>query len=49
MEPCDLSAVEARALIGAKQLSASELLESCITRIGAVDHAVNAIDRKSVV
>ncbi|MGL4285297.1 MAG: amidase, partial [Phreatobacter sp.] len=43
MEPCDLSAVEARALIGAKQLSASELLESCITRIGAVDHAVNAM------
>ena len=27
MEPCDLSAVEARALIGAKKLSAVELLE----------------------
>ncbi|MBN8940166.1 MAG: amidase [Rhizobiales bacterium] len=43
MEPCDLSAVEARALIGAKQLSATELLDSCITRIEAVDHAVNAM------
>ena len=42
-EPCDLSAVEARALIGGKKLSASELLESCIARIEAVDHAVNAM------
>ena len=42
-EPCDLTAVEARALIGRKQLSSSELLESCIARIEAVDHAVNAI------
>ncbi|UPG71045.1 amidase family protein [Roseomonas gilardii subsp. gilardii] len=42
-EPCDLSAVEARALIGAKKLSATELLESCIARIEAVDHAVNAM------
>lgn len=42
-EPCDLSAVEARALIGAKSLSASELLESCIRRIDAVDPAVNAM------
>ena len=42
-EPCDLSAVEARALIGEKKLSATELLESCIARIEAVDHAVNAI------
>jgi amidase len=41
--PCDLSAVEARALIGAKKLSASELLESCIARIDAVDPAVNAM------
>src|SRR3984885_4469002 len=43
MEPCDLTAVEARRLIGTKQLSALELLESCIARIEAVDHAVNAI------
>jgi Asp-tRNA(Asn)/Glu-tRNA(Gln) amidotransferase A subunit family amidase len=42
-EPCDLSAVEARALIGAKRLSASELLDSCIRRIEAVDPAVNAM------
>jgi Asp-tRNA(Asn)/Glu-tRNA(Gln) amidotransferase A subunit family amidase len=43
MEPCDLTAVAARRLIGVKQLSSSELLESCITRIETVDHAVNAM------
>src|SRR4051795_6480597 len=43
MEPCDLTAVEARRLIGAKRLSSAELLESCIGRIEAVDHAVNAM------
>ena len=42
-EPCDLTAVEARRLIGAKRLAPSELLASCIERIEAVDHAVNAI------
>jgi Asp-tRNA(Asn)/Glu-tRNA(Gln) amidotransferase A subunit family amidase len=42
-EPCDLTAVEARRLIGLKSLSASDLLESCIARIEAVDHAVNAM------
>ena len=42
-EPCDLSATEARRLIGAKQLAPSELVESCIGRIEAVDHAVNAM------
>ena len=42
-EPCDLTAVEARALIGAKKLAATELLESCIARIEAVDHAINAV------
>ena len=42
-EPCDLPAVEARTLIGRKQLSPVELLESCIARIEAVDHAVNAM------
>lgn len=42
-EPCDLTAVEARRLIGAKRLAPSELLASCIARIEAVDHAVNAI------
>lgn len=43
MEPCDLTAVEARRLIGARSLSAAELLESCIARIEAVDPAVNAM------
>ena len=42
-EPCDLPAVEARRLIGVKRLAPSELLESCIARIEAVDHAVNAM------
>src|ERR1700752_2133683 len=42
-EPCDLTAVEARRLIGQKRLAPSELLASCIARIEAVDHAVNAI------
>ena len=43
MEPCELTAVEARRLIGTKQLSSVELLDSCIGRIEAVDHAVNAM------
>jgi Asp-tRNA(Asn)/Glu-tRNA(Gln) amidotransferase A subunit family amidase len=43
MEPCDLTAIDARALIGAKRLSSSELVDSCIGRIEAVDHAVNAM------
>ena len=42
-EACDLPATEARALIGAKKLSPVELTESCIARIKAVDHAVNAM------
>jgi amidase len=42
-EPCDLPAVEARRLIGARRLSPVELAESCIARIEAVDHAVNAV------
>ncbi|MBD0274322.1 MAG: amidase, partial [Acetobacteraceae bacterium] len=41
-EPCDLSAVEARRLIGRKALSPVELLESCLRRIEAVNPAVNA-------
>jgi amidase len=43
MQPCDLTAVEARRLIGLKQLAPSELLQSCIARIEAVDPAVNAM------
>lgn len=42
-EPCDLDATAARRLIGQKRLSPVELLESCINRIEAVDHAVNAV------
>lgn len=42
-EPCDLDAVTARRLIGEKKLSATELLASCLARIDAVDHAVNAM------
>ncbi len=42
-EPCDLDAIDARDLIGLKKLSAAELVESCITRIEAVDPAVNAM------
>src|ERR1700742_3173608 len=42
-EPCDLTAVEARRLIGTKQLAPTELLGSCIARIETVDHAVNAM------
>ncbi len=42
-EPCELPATVARALIGAKKLSPVDLVESCIARIEAVDHAVNAM------
>ena len=42
-DACDLSAVEARRLIGRKQLSPVELLESCLARIEATNKAVNAI------
>lgn len=42
-EPCKLPAVTARRLIGQKKLSPVELLDSCLARIGAVNHAVNAM------
>ena len=42
-EPCDLSAVEARRLIGRKKLSPVELLESNLARIAATNSAVNSI------
>jgi Asp-tRNA(Asn)/Glu-tRNA(Gln) amidotransferase A subunit family amidase len=42
-EPCDLTALEARRLIGRKALSPVELLESCLGRIEAVNPAVNAM------
>ena len=43
MEPCDLTAIAARRLIGSKRLSPVELLASCIARIESIDPAVNAI------
>ena len=42
-EPCDFDAVAARRLIGAKKLAPTELLESCIARIEAMNPAVNAM------
>lgn len=42
-EPCDLTAVEARRLIGRKSMSPVELTDSCIGRIEAVDGSVNAM------
>jgi amidase len=42
-EPCDLPALEARRLMGARKLSPVELLESCLARIEATNGAVNAI------
>lgn len=41
-EPCDLSALEARRLIGSKGLSPVELFSSCARRIERVNGAVNA-------
>ncbi|MBP0444002.1 amidase [Roseomonas sp. SSH11] len=42
-EPCDLTALEARRLIGTKRLSPVELLDSCLKRIEAVNPAINAV------
>jgi Asp-tRNA(Asn)/Glu-tRNA(Gln) amidotransferase A subunit family amidase len=42
-ESCDLSAVEARRLIGARKLSPVELLESCLARTAASNPAINAV------
>jgi Asp-tRNA(Asn)/Glu-tRNA(Gln) amidotransferase A subunit family amidase len=42
-EPCDLTALEARRLIGIRKLSPVELLESCLARIAAVNPAINAV------
>lgn len=41
--PCDLTAVEARRLIGARKLSPVELLNSCLKRIAATNPKSNAI------
>lgn len=40
---CELAAVELRRLIGRREVSPVEVLESCIARIEQVDGAVNAI------
>jgi amidase len=42
-EPADLSAVEARRLIGAKKLSPVELIESCLARIAATNGKINSV------
>lgn len=42
-EPADLSAVEARRLIGAKKLSPLELLESCLAHIATTNGAINSV------
>ena len=42
-KPCDLSAVEARRLIGIKELSPVELLDSCLERIAETNPALNAV------
>ncbi|WP_346891053.1 amidase family protein [uncultured Roseibium sp.] len=42
-DPADLGALDARRLIARKVLSAEELAQACITRVEAVDHAINAL------
>ncbi len=42
-EPCDLTAVAARRLIGAKKLSPVELMSSCLKRIAVTNKSANAI------
>ncbi len=42
-EPCDLTAVAARRLIGAKKLSPVELMASCLERIATTNGVSNAV------
>ena len=42
MEPCDLSATDAIALISSEKLRAEELVRSCLARIEAREHIVKA-------
>jgi Asp-tRNA(Asn)/Glu-tRNA(Gln) amidotransferase A subunit family amidase len=42
-EPADLSAVEARRLIGAKRLSPIELIASCLSRVTATNGKINSV------
>ena len=44
---CDKTAVELRRMIGRKDISPIELLDSCIARIEATDSALNAIVTRS--
>jgi Asp-tRNA(Asn)/Glu-tRNA(Gln) amidotransferase A subunit family amidase len=44
---CDKTAVELRRLIGRKDISPVELLDSCIARIEATDSALNAVVTRS--
>jgi Asp-tRNA(Asn)/Glu-tRNA(Gln) amidotransferase A subunit family amidase len=46
-KPCDLTAIEARRLIGTKALSPLELVKSCIDQIEAINPAVNAVVTKA--
>jgi amidase len=46
-KPCELTATEARRLIGERKLSPVELLESCIDRVEAVNPALNAVITKA--
>ena len=43
MQPCDLSAADARFLIGCRQLSPVELLDSCLQRVATVNRQVNGV------
>ena len=40
---CDLTATDARRLIGTKEISPVELVDSCVARVEAVDPAVNCM------
>ena len=42
-KPCDLSAIEARNLIGNKQLSPVELTKSCLEQIEKHNSSINAV------
>jgi Asp-tRNA(Asn)/Glu-tRNA(Gln) amidotransferase A subunit family amidase len=44
MEPCDLNALEITQLLHGKELSALEIVESCLARTAAVDGRPGALD-----
>lgn len=51
MEPADLSATEARAMMARRQVSPVELAESCLRRIDLLNPTINAVvaqDREGV-